>query len=85
MRSMLWPSEVCGSSGLRSRRAELLLKQMPVIWSGSGTRSPVTGSKGVSLFHTGRHRFQLDRGIEAVPIAGLWGPSLPESEQQSLL
>lgn len=41
--------------------------------------------EGGVLFHTGRHRFQLDRGIEAVPIAGLWGPGLPESEQRSLL
>lgn len=32
--------------------------------------------KGGVLFHTGRHRHQLDRGIEAVPIAGLWGPDL---------
>ncbi len=41
--------------------------------------------EGGVLFHTGRHRFQLDRGIEAVPIAGLWGPGLPEGDQQSLL
>lgn len=41
--------------------------------------------EGGVLFHTGRHRYQLDHGIEAVPIAGLWGPGLPESEQQSLL
>ncbi len=41
--------------------------------------------EGGVLFHTGRHRFQLDRGIEAVPIAGLWGPGLPEIKQQSLL
>ncbi len=29
--------------------------------------------KGGVLFHTGPHRYELDRLIEAVPIAGLWG------------
>ena len=50
-------------------------------------RDEVAGDRfeGGVLFHTGRHRFKLDRGIEAVPIAGLWGPGLPESDQQSLL
>ncbi len=29
--------------------------------------------KGGVVFHTGPHRYELDRDIEAVPIAGLWG------------
>ena len=44
--------------------------------------------KGGVLFHTGRRRFQLERGIEAVPVAGLWGPDLPATstgQQISLL
>ena len=41
--------------------------------------------KGGVLFHTGRHRFQLERGIEAVPIAGLWGPGLPAIDPQMSL
>ena len=32
--------------------------------------------RGGVLFHTGRHRYELEREIEAVPIAGLWGPNL---------
>ena len=32
---------------------------------------------GGVLFHTGPHRYEIDRGIEAVPIAGLWGPGMP--------
>jgi hypothetical protein len=41
-------------------------------------RDSVAGDRfsGGVLFHTGRHRHELDRGIEAVPIAGLWGPDL---------
>lgn len=38
--------------------------------------------EGGVLFHTGRHRFRLERGIEAVPIAGLWGPGLPRADHQ---
>ncbi len=45
-------------------------------------RDQVAGDRfrGGVLFHTGRHRHQLDRDIEAVPIAGLWGPNLPEDQ-----
>ena len=45
-------------------------------------RDHVAGDRfrGGVLFHTGRHRHELDRRIEAVPIAGLWGPDLPSSE-----
>lgn len=41
-------------------------------------RDHVAGDRfrGGVLFHTGRHRHELDRRIEAVPIAGLWGPDL---------
>ncbi len=43
-------------------------------------RDKVAGERfrGGVLFHTGPHRHQLDRDIEAVPIAGLWGPGLPK-------
>lgn len=45
-------------------------------------RDHVAGDRfrGGVLFHTGRHRHQLDRGIEAVPIAGLWGPGLAPAD-----
>lgn len=36
------------------------------------------------LFHTGPHRYEIDRGIEAVPIAGLWGPRLSTPDQPPL-
>ena len=32
--------------------------------------------KGGVLFHTGPHRYEIDHLIEAVPVAGLWGPSM---------
>lgn len=39
---------------------------------------------GGVVFHTGAYRYELDRGIEAVPIAGLWGPGLPQPDQPAL-
>jgi len=36
------------------------------------TLAPEKFAGGV-VFHTGPHRYRLDTGIEAVPIAGLWG------------
>ena len=41
-------------------------------------RDHVAGDRfhGGVLFHTGPHRYEIDRDIEAVPIAGLWGPDL---------
>ena len=42
-------------------------------------RDHVAGDRfrGGVLFHTGPHRYEIDRDIEAVPVAGLWGPDLP--------
>lgn len=49
-------------------------------------RDKVAGDRfhGGVLFHTGPHRYELDRGVEAAPIAGLWGPGLPQPDQPPL-
>lgn len=49
-------------------------------------RDKVAGDRfhGGVLFHTGPHRYEIDRGIEAAPIAGLWGPGLPQPDHPSL-
>ena len=39
---------------------------------------------GAVVFHAGRHRYRIDEGVYAVPIAGLWGPDLPEMDQPPL-
>ena len=49
-------------------------------------RDKVAGDRfhGGVLFHTGPHRYELDRGVEAAPIAGLWGPGLPQPDHPPL-
>lgn len=39
---------------------------------------------GAVIFHAGRHRYRIDEGVYAVPLAGLWGPDLPEMDQPAL-
>ena len=36
---------------------------------------------GAVVFHAGRNQYRIDEGVYAVPIAGLWGPDLPEMDQ----
>ena len=39
------------------------------------SRLPPERFAGGVVFHTGPHRYRVGEGIEAVPIAGLWGRS----------
>lgn len=45
-------------------------------------RDEVAGDRfgGAVVLHAGRHSYRIDEGVYAVPVAGLWGPDLPEPE-----
>jgi len=49
-------------------------------------RDEVAGERfdGAVVFHAGRNQYRIYEGIYAVPIAGLWGPGLPEMDQPAL-
>lgn len=45
-------------------------------------RDEVAGDRfgGAVVLHAGRHSYRIDEGVYAVPVAGLWGPDLPEPD-----
>lgn len=45
-------------------------------------RDEVAGDRfgGAVVLHAGRHRYRIDEGVYAVPVAGLWGPDLPDPD-----
>ena len=44
------------------------------------SRLPPERFAGGVVFHTGPHRYRVGEGIEAVPIAGLWGRTDPPDD-----